>query len=983
LNINDPGLDIWSRIINKRDDADLNTLWGVHFDSQPSDKALVFAAAGDTGAWPIAKSSWVYVTMTYDGALKTHYHNGAFMRDDNGGSGPISIPSSAPVTIGARQGGVQDFAGIMDEMRISTKVRTPEWVRTQYNNQNDPQSFCKFGDEEIVVQNWEYYKPIKINSAMVSEDLFDFPVLIDITDSDLKEKARSHGYDIVFAGSNGKPRFDHEIEYYDNTTGRLLAWVRIPFLSSTENTRIFMHYGNPAINSPQNEEGVWKNGYVAVYHMSQDIGSILNSASATNDGTRINTPSRTQGKIGFSQDFTGAGADDHFNLGNLGLADGVNVNITMSFWMKVRDSALESWAKIISKRNEADSDYVYYISFDNVPSNKQLYGGVNGDGTWPYTTVLDDQWMYITMTYNGTDKIFYVNESVQTQDSPATGAIWNSSADVSIGARFVPSQNYAGELDEIRFSNVFRSQGWIETEFNNQNAPGLFMNIGPEEMYLNGWKFRKPLTVHSSKVTGDLTNFPVLVSITDSDLKNRARSDGHDIVFTSSDGHIRLDHEIENYQSATGKLVAWVRIPSLSSSIDTKMFMYYGKSTQTFSLENPEGVWDSNYLAVWHMNENGSGASDEYYESTKNNYNGQGGAGDVNKVPTETSAKIDSGQDFDGSDDFIDLGSMNPHGYGDFTMEAWYRSTGTSTVDDEYIWSHINEYAQGPGIVFSITNDPGYVDTLRMNLYNDTLDFEPYYGTSDIVDQQFHYLTGVRGNGEVKLYVDANQESSLPDVHSSQMINVDNSSSPNIGDLPGETEQVNGVLDEIRISRSPRSWDWINATYNNQNDPSTFITVGGGENINGFNDVIVGAPGFSNDKGRAYLFLGSPVLTGEFSAVSADIIFNGSTEGDRFGEVVSGKGNIDSADFDEIIIGAPGASGNDGMVYIIYGVDSMPQYYEAINSDIIIAGSGGYEFGSVLSDSMDVNSDGFDDIIVGSPKNNGGTGAAFVFYGSD
>jgi hypothetical protein len=37
--------------------------------------------------------------------------------------------------------------GQLDEVRIATVVRPAEWVRTEFNNQSDPASFCTVGPE--------------------------------------------------------------------------------------------------------------------------------------------------------------------------------------------------------------------------------------------------------------------------------------------------------------------------------------------------------------------------------------------------------------------------------------------------------------------------------------------------------------------------------------------------------------------------------------------------------------------------------------------------------------------------------------------------------------------------------------------------------------------------------------------------------------------------------------------------------------------
>ena len=84
--------------------------------------------------------------------------------------------------------------------------------------------------------------------------------------------------------------------------------------------------------------------------------------------------------------------------------------------------------------------------------------------------------------------------------------------------------------------------------------------------YNASWQYRKLITIDNTKVAANLTDFPVLISITDTDLRDDAQSDGDDILFTSSDGTAKLSHEIEDYDGTTGALVAWVKIPSLSGS---------------------------------------------------------------------------------------------------------------------------------------------------------------------------------------------------------------------------------------------------------------------------------------------------------------------------------------------------------------------------------------------------------------------------------
>src|SRR3989338_8240557 len=82
----------------------------------------------------------------------------------------------------------------------------------------------------------------------------------------------------------------------------------------------------------------------------------------------------------------------------------------------------------------------------------------------------------------------------------------------------------------------------------------------------SSWGYRKQITLNHTKVFEDLTDFPVLIRIDDSDLAIRAQPDGDDIIFVGSNGE-KLAHEIEYYQN--GLLAAWVNIPQLSSINDT------------------------------------------------------------------------------------------------------------------------------------------------------------------------------------------------------------------------------------------------------------------------------------------------------------------------------------------------------------------------------------------------------------------------------
>ena len=221
------------------------------------------------------------------------------------------------------------------------------------------------------------------------------------------------------------------------------------------------------------------------------------------------------------------------------------------------------------------------------------------------------------------------------------------------------------------------------------------------------------ITVGAGVVGGPLSNFPVLVDVTNADLHcatagpacnpvgSVQSTNGYDIVFRGQDdttcggagtSPCTLDHEIELYDGAAGRVVAWVRVPSLVASTSV-IHMYYGNNQITSATETPGAVFDADYVGVWHLKESGNGTLNEYRDSSRYGNQGQGGQGAANATPTRVAGKIGYGQHWDKATDnvadFIDVGqdgSLNITG-NQITLEGWVNhditlsySTGTATV---------------------------------------------------------------------------------------------------------------------------------------------------------------------------------------------------------------------------------------------------------------------------------------------------------------
>ena len=223
---------------------------------------------------------------------------------------------------------------------------------------------------------------------------------------------------------------------------------------------------------------------------------------------------------------------------------------------------------------------------------------------------------------------------------------------------------------------------------------------GPVDKF--NFKYYKLITVDHTKVfgTNNYSNFPVLISIYDSDLHDDVQSDGNDIAFANDTAW--LDHEIElfdnEYNATHAQLIAWVRVPTLPVSQNTNITMYYGNPYLN-SQENPIKVWDSNYKGVWHMKEVNP------IDSTTNGKNGTESGGVL-----PITGKIDGATYFGGENEYITIGDI---GSEIKTIEFWMKpnnlgSMGPVETDWKNPSSTGDDYNQWNNPVNAFTSDDIY-----------------------------------------------------------------------------------------------------------------------------------------------------------------------------------------------------------------------------------------------------------------------------------
>ncbi|MHA2335271.1 MAG: DUF2341 domain-containing protein, partial [Candidatus Hodarchaeales archaeon] len=729
----------------------------------------------------------------------------------------ISHHLSIPVKIGRTASGSQFFIeGSIDEARIRSVPRSENWITAEYTNQQSPNNFYLVGTTETspVTENWaypifKYRKNLTIDASKVSGsgNLINFPVMINITDTDLQdtEKIQADGDDIAFTDASGT-KLDHETEFFDqnynSTHAHLIAWVKIPSLSGTSDTNITMYYGNNVAKSQENPTGVWSNNFIAVYHVNEGSGTSTADVAGGHDGTLYSGTSWEDSRINKGLYFDGT--DNSYVQIPYDSIFSQTERITVETWVKVPASVLSgSNRQTIFSAHNYPIKAGYRLRFDSGELQFGFYdwSTIQGVSTADHG-IQADTWSHVVGLFNRPNLELYVNGTLvasKVVDIPM--AI--SMVDPRMGRGAASGDPYNGSIDELRISKVGRSSDWINTSYNNQYDSSSFFSVSNEDVYKYWWADasftkRKDMIINNSKVSGDLTNFPILIDITDTDLSTgNIQPDAGDLLFTYANG-TKLDHEVDEFSqnALQGSLIAWVRMPELSSTENTVISMYYGNS-ELENYENPDGVWDSNYMAVHHLKDLPTGT---VYDSTSNNIDttSQGAmtAGDL------VDGWIGKGIDFDGSND--GLQSSNSVSINQFTMGVWFKQ----------------------GVITSSWRTLICVTEERQFCLDDQIvdfwtDINNRFG-GVIPAGSWHYLTLTFNGSKYTAYLDGSQHGntitdSLSEVTDPIEIGFWKTSDP---------QTFDGILDEARISNISRSIDWIATEYNNQYNPANFYTVG-------------------------------------------------------------------------------------------------------------------------------------------------------------
>ena len=742
-----------------------------------------------------------------------------------------------------------------------------------------------YADTSVDWTKYNYSFTVRFAGYAGNTTLTDFPVLVRVSEDRISfpiyAKCKiANGGDLRFSDASGA-LLASEVECW-NPGGESLVWVKVPSLNA--DTVITGHFGcsSPDAVTPSD---VWSNGFLGVWHLGAAEGSSTQPDSVADGSSFVNSQTYPDGVLAGTNGVAGLAAAFNQRSDNKGvysISDGSGKysgfeKFTVEYWTYYDDhdvGGLSKNARVLNKNNawsayEASSNGKMGLSFKAQNQSGDKYVIPANNQTKPQKA----EWNYTVSVFDGREspdadtlynRAAYLNG--QSLTTTATNGLIASMASNN-NSLFLGNvsdkgtEPYHGIIDEVRLSTMTRSADWVKATYDTiANNDQFAVYEGPQlDWTVYDWKF--PLTFDGVTDGATLTDFPVLVRISEYDeatgkgIRNFDYDgcllpDGGDLRFADENGTLLMS-EVDTW-NANGESLVWVKIPALTKG--TKIWAYYG--SKYAHAVNPKAVWSNGFLGVWHLSAAGGSATQTQLDSVDGGNAFTNTAANADGVLAGTNGIAGLAAAFHQRSDGKGAYCINDpegkySGFSTFTVEYWtYQndhdvgtklSSNTRVLykqdvqnSNNAVWS---AYESGDsnstsnngrmGLSFKIPNDTsekyviptaGQTRPQRAEWNYTVSVFDGTYEGQQGPNADTRYNRAPYLNGALLTF------SSTASIYSAMSANTN---PLYLGNKSGTaTESYRGLIDEVRISTVTRSAAWVKATYDTIANNAAFVAYG-------------------------------------------------------------------------------------------------------------------------------------------------------------
>jgi trimeric autotransporter adhesin len=369
----------------------------------------------------------------------------------------------------------------------TTPIATTTYTITAYNTGGSATTPLTITVTGATLGNYAFQKLITLNNAAIgmAGNQSNFPALVSIQDNaliingtcaDAVQTPNGPNYDFAFLDPSSATELNYQVESYNQATGTLLVWVKIPTLFAATNNNLTFYFGSLAPPTTHNAaffNATWANDYQAVYHFNEAAytGTVIDGTANGHTGNTggMTAADLVAGKIGNAYTFNGSSKKITANPVT------VTGPFTISAWINLNAVSIDQ--KVMTNQGptgSASGGYKLGVYSTNIPEAESGAAITRGAGI-NSAALTTGAWYYVQGVFSGTTLSTYINgvqyNIFNTTNAPTS--ITNFYIGVGEGGT---NYYFNGIIDEPRVSNVAKSSDWIKAEYADQNNPVTFTN---------------------------------------------------------------------------------------------------------------------------------------------------------------------------------------------------------------------------------------------------------------------------------------------------------------------------------------------------------------------------------------------------------------------------------------------------------------------------------------------------------------------------
>ncbi len=234
----------------------------------------------------------------------------------------------------------------------------------------------------------------------------------------------------------------------------------------------------------------WDSNYKVVSHYPNgttltSADSTVNAHHGTVEGTVVAGTGKVDGSLSVSNNFA---TQSGINYGDNSDFDPGAGDFSVSIWANKASASIgfQNLFLVAKYRTGEPIENTEFSVSMTTSGSDDIPQWIVSSGATAYlasatTSMSLSTWYYLTGVREGDNIYLYVNGAREGTAAFGSGlSVNNANRPLTVGDQDNTGFGMDGLADEFRYSSSARSQGWIKTEYNNQNSPSTFLSFGAE-----------------------------------------------------------------------------------------------------------------------------------------------------------------------------------------------------------------------------------------------------------------------------------------------------------------------------------------------------------------------------------------------------------------------------------------------------------------------------------------------------------------------